>query len=294
MTPEGNPRNILTRLPVAALLGIVVLWGSWSTLVEMEQVWSFNPTYSHGYLVPLIALALLWSVRDRRPPLDPLPGWSGLTVFLVGAAAQLAGAYWHVRWLCGVSFLFYLAGLVVLVGGWRSLRWAGPSVGFLAFMIPLPYRVQTLMQQPLQQLSTVVSGYALQTLGFPAVIEGNLIYLDNVELGIVDACSGLRMFILFVAISTATALLVRSRSYEKAIIVLSAVPIAIISNVTRITITGVCYETVGSRWGLIVFHDMAGWLMIVLAMVLLFLELTYLSHLFVDQAGATPGPPVRP
>ena len=156
----------------------------------------------------------------------------------LGVAMQLLGAYYFVGWLSGAAIIAYIGGATVLVGGWPALRWAAPAIVFLLFMIPLPHRIDVLMHQPLQKISTRASGVALQMLGLPAIIEGNVIVLDDVELGVVDACSGLKMFIIFFCLSTAIALLAQRHLLERIFIVLSAAPIAIVCNVARITATG--------------------------------------------------------
>src|SRR5206468_3736948 len=121
---------------------------------------------------PLIALGLLWFRRDLYPMAAARPNWWGVALIAAGAGLQVAGAYLYVRWLCGASLIPALAGLAVLVGGWPALRWAGPSIGFLVFMIPLPFRVESLMQQPLRSVSTWSGAYTLQLMGLPVLAEG--------------------------------------------------------------------------------------------------------------------------
>ena len=121
----------------------------------------------------------------------------------------------------------------------------------------------------MQALATTVSTFALQVLGRPAIAEGNVILLNDIELGIVEACSGLRMLVVFFALSTAVALLIRKPLWEKWLLAGSAVPIALASNVLRITITGLCYDAFGNHYGGAFFHDVAGWLMMPLGLVFL-------------------------
>ena len=78
--------------------------------------------------------------------------------------------------------------------------------------------------------------------------------------------------------------------WERLIVVASAIPIAVIANVLRITVTGVLHVTAGHRWADLVFHDLAGWLMMPLALGLLFLELRVLSRLFVEHQPSRPVP----
>src|SRR5262249_20792034 len=136
------------------------------------------------------------------------------------------------------------------------------------------------------QAATVASTYALQTFGLPAVAEGNVISLSNVQLGIVEACSGLSMLLVFLAVCTAVAIVIRRPMWERIVILGSALPIALIANEARITTTGVLHETVGHFLANKVFHDWGSWLMMVLALGLLWLEIVVLSRLFVeDEAG---------
>jgi exosortase len=156
-------------------------------------------------------------------------------------------------------------------------------------MIPLPYRLQTALAQPLQRLATEASTFALQTLGLPALAEGNTILLNDTQIGIVDACSGLTMLVTFFALATAVAVVIPRRRFDKVLIVLSAAPVAVLTNVLRITVTGVLHETVGSELADAVFHDWAGWLMMPLALLLLGLVLRILARLFLDPAAKAPG-----
>jgi len=294
MTSLGQHHRAVPRQAAGTLLilGICIVWASWSVLAEMWQRWEVDPTFAHGYLVPVGASAILWARRMRMPSFAERPDWWGIGIVALGMILQMIGAYYYIRWLCGAAIIAYLLGAVLLVGGWPVMKWAAPGIGFLVFMIPLPYRVDVLMRQPLQRISALGSGAALQMLGLPAVVEGNTIVLDDVVLGVVDACSGIKMLVLFFCLSTGMAILVRRNLGERILILLSAVPIAIICNTARITVTGVMYVLVGEKWANLVFHDLAGWLMMPLALALLWFELWLLSILFVapkTEPGGSPG-----
>ena len=112
----------------------------------MSVRWEVDPTYSHGYLVPLIALGILWSRRASMPEAAPRPVIWGVLLVALGVATQLVGTYLYIRWIAGVSLLFYLSGAALMAAGWAGLRWALPAIGFLLFMIPLPYRLESAMR----------------------------------------------------------------------------------------------------------------------------------------------------
>jgi exosortase len=196
----------------------------------------------------------------------------------------------YLEWLDTLSLLPTLVGLCLLLGGPPALRWAWPSVAFLIFMMPAPYQVEVALARPLQSVACAMSTYLLQTLGLPAVADGNVIWIDEASLGIVEACSGLGMLITFFALATAFALVLARNWTDRVVLFLSAVPIAVLTNVLRITLTGALYVTAGSGVARIVYHDLAGWLMMSLALVLLWLELKFLSRLFLDPETTEPLP----
>lgn len=287
-SPDAGDRSIRPDplLALAALLGLGLVWAYWPTLFEMGRRWSTDPRYAHGYLVPVFSVVLLWLRRDRLRRATSHPSWWGLLLIAAGLALRLAGARFYLGWIEGVSLLPVLGGLALLVGGCSSLRGAWPAIAFLIFMVPLPFRIEGALSFPLQRVATKASTYALQTLGFPALAGGNIIYLDDVEISVVEACSGLSMLFTFIAIATGVAMVIRRPWLDKIMIVASALPIAVLVNVARITVTGVLHQLVGSRLANLVFHDLAGWLMMPMALGLLWLELVLLAHLLIE--------PVRP
>jgi exosortase len=257
-------------------------------LAQLAERWSDDPQYSHGYLVPVFALVVLWA-RWRAAPAGRLsPSWWGVALLLAAAALRLAGAYFYFPWLDALSLLPALAGVCVLLGGWPALGRAWPAIAFLIFMLPPPFQLETLLAQPLRRLATQAGTFALQTLGQPAVARGNVILIDDLELGVEEACSGLSMLFTFFALATAVAIVIQRPLWQKIVLFLSAIPIGVFMNLLRITVTGVLHRTAGSAIANAVFHDLAGWLMMPLALGLLWLELQYLARLFV--AGESTGP----
>lgn len=277
-------------IPVIGVgLGLTI-WAYWTTLTAMAERWATDPQYSHGFLVPAFSAYLLWARRSRLLGADIRPSWWGLGLVTTGVVMRLASHIFYQPWLDICSLLAVLAGLVMAAGGRRALAWAGPAILFLVFMMPLPYRAQTMLGGSLQQVATVASTYALQTLGVPAVAEGNVIQLTETRLGVVEACSGLSMLVTFFALAAAVAVLAERRTVaERILIVLSAAPIAVLANVVRITVTGVLHEAARSDLARVVFHDLAGWLMMPLALLVLLAELFVLGRAVVPVA-----PPDRP
>ena len=270
------------------LLAPLLLWAYWGGLCNVAERWSTDPQYSHGYLVVAFALVLLWLRRDRLAGVVARPTWWGVPLLAVGTFLHLAGAYLYYDWVDVASLIPSLAGLCLALAGWGVLRWAWPAVAFLGFMLPLPYRLEVALAYPLQRLATLGSTYLLQTLGFATVAEGNVIVMDEVRIGVVQACNGLGMLLTFFALATAVAMVQRRPVLDKVFIVLSALPIAVLANLIRITATGVLHATVGTEIADLVFHDLAGWVMMPLALGMLWIELWGLSRLLVEPPPPSP------
>jgi len=265
---------------VVLSLVLLLLWAYWPSLSAMARKWMHDPQYSHGFLVPLFSIFLLW----KRRSLHKVKQWQwnawGLAFLVAGLIIRVVSVSVYFDWLDGLSLLVSLAGLCLVVGGWTALRWAWPSIAFLIFMVPLPYRVDRLLAQPLQNMATIGSTYVLQTLGLGAVAEGNTIVMDGGRIGIVSACNGLSMVFLFIALSVAVAILVHRPRLDKVLILASAIPIALVANIGRIVTTGVVQEVVGVKATERFFHDAAGWMMMPFALAMVGLELWLLSRLF--------------
>jgi exosortase len=280
--PRTDLAKPSTAVVLVALVAIAIGWSWWPSLCEMASRWSSDPRYSHGFLVPIFSAYLLWSRRSLLDGAKPRPRVWGLALIAAGSLLGIGGARFYFGWLEGIAPLISLAGMAVLAGGLPVLRWAWPAIAFLIFMVPLPYRLETALGSPLQRAATLASTYTLQTLGLPAVAEGNIILIDDMRIGVVEACNGLGMLLMFFAFATAFALVARRDWWDRIAILLGAAPIAFLANVARIVITGVLHRLVGGPVADAFYHDLAGWLMMPLALVAFAIELAILARLFVE------------
>ncbi len=275
------------NLSLFGLLG----WAYLPTLQQLIHLWFHEPQYSHGILVPFFAAYLFWQRRSQASmgkPASPI-GWLGYPLLFLGLAGHLLGGLTDFVSLDALSLLFCLAGIVFLIGGKPLWQQAWPALCFLVFMIPLPYRVEIMMGQDLQRIATWGSTFALQTLGQPAVAEGNIILIRDVKLGVAEACSGLRMLMTFAAFSVAAVFLVQRSWLEKLLILLSSVPIAMLTNILRIVSTGLAYIYLGNESHAVHFlHDLYGWLMMPIGLGLLMLELWMFKHLLLLPEAESP------
>jgi exosortase len=265
---------------LAAGLLVVLAWVFGPTLLALAERWGNDSRYTHGYLVPLFSLYLLWRRREALKSLALQPSWWGVVVLLAGLALGAAGTYVYLDWFNALALPVCLAGVVVLLLGWPGLRETWPALAFLLFMVPLPFQLEVALAHPLQRVATLASTLALQTLGFAAFSEGNTIRMGAVRIGVVEACSGLSMLLIFFALCTAVAVLIRRPLWERLLVVAAAVPIALLVNIIRIVVTGVLHKVAGKELADLVFHDLAGWLMMPLALGALWLGYRLFSWAF--------------
>lgn len=282
-SPPNTRDSSATQWSLVALVAAGLIWSYWSTLTVLQERWGADPLYAHGYLVPFVAAGIAWWRKDQLKQLQLEPSLLlGLPLLVAGIGLRLTAAKLYLEWFDGLSLVPCVAGLVLMFGGLPLLKVFWPAVVYLAFMVPLPFRLEAIASGPLQSIATMASTFSLQLMGFPAGNEGNVITINEARIGVAEACSGLRMLVVFFAATAAVALCSTKPLWERAIVLLSAVPIAIACNVIRITATGVLFETLGSATAKAFFHDFAGWLMMLLAVGLLKLELWFWANVMID------------
>lgn len=288
-SPLARPAN-RARLGWFVVLIAALVWAYWPTLQQMARRWSLDPQYTHGYVVPIFAGIVLWFQRDRFPQVQSGATWWGMSALLLGGVMRLLGTMFSFEWLEAGSLLPALAGVVLLVYGPAVLRW-GWSVGvFLLFILPWPWQLDMLLTYPLRRIATVCSTYALQTVGVPALARGNIIVVDDLEVGVVEACSGLGMLMTFFALSTAVAFVIERPVFDRLVIFFSAIPVGVMMNVLRITVTVFLYRVADREVARVVFHDVAGWVMMPMALLVLWLELWWLGRLWIRTESTRPVP----
>jgi exosortase len=286
--------------PRAVLLFGVLGWVYWPTFVELYDTWSTHPEYSHGMLVPFFALYLLVKRKPAPPAVPPRPSpVLGFAALGVAVLMRLAGSATSFLPLEGLSFVLSLAALATLAGGRAGLARFWPPIVFLVFMVPLPYEMSRMMGAELQRIATICTTFLLQCFGQPAIAEGNRILIEGVTLNVVEACSGLRMLVTFLAFSVAAVLVLDRHWLVKLLVLAGAVPIALVTNVLRITATGLAHVWLhdGDRKTKVLdfIHDFNGWMMMPIGLTFLLLELWLFRHLLIERetGGYHPAAVVR-
>jgi exosortase len=279
------------QMALFAAMAAVTLWTYWSTLVRLEARWSAESEHSHGYIVPVISAFLLWLRGEQCDPRKWKGSSWGLVLIGVAVAMRLAAERYLILGLHPLSLLPCLAGIFLTAGGWGALQWAGPSIIFLIFMIPLPNSVEQLLSVPLKGFSAEIASWILQILGEPAVTAGNTLKIGDVRLEIVDACSGMNLLMTMSATVVAYTLIVPRPWLHKVFLLASVIPIAVLSNAFRIAATGILMRLTTSEEAHKLAHDWAGYVIqMPLALVMIALFSAYLGRLLGPATTSSPDP----
>jgi exosortase len=255
----------------------------------MVYEWYHTDDYSHGFLVIPATLFFLYLRLETYPGTQYKLDWVGLFPILLYGAARLFAGLQYITPLDAYAIWFWIAGVVWFFYGWQVFLWALPSLGFLVFMFQLPWNVDVLMKNQLQLFAAQFAAAILQIVGITAVPIKNTIRLSTTELGIEQACSGLRFLMSVFAIAFAAMLLLRRPWWQNILIFAAAAPLALFVNAVRIAITGILLEYHGERvaaWTQegdsvgVVADAFAGKIAIALALGLFALFIWYLGKVF--------------
>ncbi len=256
----------LICLAAFAVLFADVLWGFY-------YAWTTDENYSHGFLVPLIALYFADSASRRGSV--PIRGgcWLGGALLLVSVMVCLVTLALPIPFLGQIAFLLGLTGIFGLIFGGGALRRYWFAFAFLVFMVPLPIAVYSRMASPLQLLASQVASTVMNATGVPVLREGNHMTLPGgLQLFVAEACSGMRQLTGFLALTTAVAYLSSRAAWYRVVIIVSAAPIALTANITRVLLTGYIMHFCNPEFALGTFHTVEGLLMMGFGLLLLQLE----------------------
>src|SRR5712692_7452214 len=245
---------------LAGLLILAVLLGAvyWKILRALAIQWWDDANYSHGFLVPLFSLYLVWQQRATLRTLPRSGSLIGIPVILAGIGALILGDLGAENFLMRSSLIVIIAGLILFHLGTQVFRVLLFPLGFLFFMVPLPGVIFYAVTFPLQRLAAEQAAWVLDLLGVPVLLDGNVIHLSQISLGVTEACSGIRSLISLLAAAVAGAYLLLPSGWAMAVLVASAVPITILANVGRVVTTGLIGQWVGVEYAAGFFHEFAG------------------------------------
>ena len=262
-----------------SLVLIAFLWSYKAGLADLWNIWQRSDEYSSGLLVPFLAVYILWSRRHDIAQCKIRYSVWGLFAFIAAQVVRLFGLFFMYSSAERLSIVLTIAALVLLLFGWQLLRKVSTVLLYLCLMLPWPNRMQAAVTLPLQRWATSSAVFCLEVVGYEVVREGNVIHIGDVSVAVAEACNGLRMITAFFVISGLVVLLVKRAWWEKLIVLVSSLPIALLCNTVRLAITASFFTVLeGEHWEKI-FHDFGGYAMMPLALAAVVAELWLLAKL---------------
>jgi len=258
------------RLPWVAWawFGALLLASYAPVLWRLVQQWDFDPDMGHGFFVPLVAGFIVWQKRAELAALRSVPNWWGLAVVLYGGLQLWIATLGAELFLARTAFVISIIGIVLLLGGTVWVRALAFPLFLLFFMVPIPTVVYNSLTFPLQILASRVATEALHIMQIPVLREGNVLELAEQKLSVVEACSGIRSLLSLTFLSLVYGYFFERKAWMRVVLFFSTIPIAIVANASRVTLTGVLTEY-KPELAEGFFHTASGWVIFMVALVIL-------------------------
>jgi exosortase len=289
------------RLGVHSYIKILIIGGLFCFLFrnEIESIinrWLIDSSFSHGFLIPLFSLYFLNQKREEilqsASNNEFRANYLGL-VFLICGILFYPFDIVHLQYgyLRSIDMIAVLGAIVFFLGGWRLIRYTWLPIAFLVFAVPLPERFYKELTIPMRQwAATVASGLLnlvphLQASASGVVID--VFYKGKAlepALDVAEACSGMRLLMAFLALGVAMAYLHYRPLWQRIVLLASTLPIAILCNIVRVTVTGFIYVLIHPKYAQGIYHDMLGLAMLPLAFGLYGLLAWFMSSLFIEES----------
>lgn len=245
------------RRQVVLLFASVVLFVGFFTpsFAFLVDRWSHSDEFSHGFLVPLVSLFLLWQKREviRRTPLQ-VCSW-GLPVLALGLLMQVASEWASVTFLKALAVPVAIGGLAWYLVGTRRMRVVLFPYLFLYFAVPWPDFAIELLSVPLQHFSAAASTMLLGLAGVPIERDGVHMWTPRFDVEVAVPCSGIRSMVAILGIAALVGYLTRGKLWAKGVVFLSGIPITMLANVLRIAAIVVMGHYVNREFAMTFFHD---------------------------------------
>jgi exosortase len=264
---QPTPATAVRSIPWIAIAWfatlIVVVY--FVILSKLVNVWMTDDDMGHGFFVPAVAGYMVWQRRERLLSMEFKPAWWGIGVILFGLAQSYVGTLGAELFLQSTAVLVTLVGILLTMGGVPLVRELAFPLLLLPFMIPLPAIIYNKITFPLQIFASWVAENVLNLIGIPTLRNGNVLELPSQKLNVAEACSGIRSLLSLTFLSLVYGYFFDRRLWVRVTLFIATVPIAILANAGRVTLTGIVSEKIDPSLAHGLGHTIEGFLVFLVA-----------------------------
>ena len=284
----GTTGTIYWRLTplLIAVFAVAAAGGSFIYLESVQlmvQWWSNREEYSHGFLIPVITVYLIWQRSDRLREIEMRGSSTGLMLCAFSLVLFFVGELSTIYTVIQYAFVLFVIGTTWAFIGTAAFRVIAIPLALLSFMVPFPNFIYNNLSSQLQLLSSEIGVAVIRLFGISVYLEGNVIDLGSYKLQVVEACNGLRYLFPLMTLGVIVGYFYHAALWKRVLIFVSTVPITILMNSFRIGVIGILVE----HWGISMaegfLHDFEGWAIFMACFGILFLEMWLLLRLSNDQ-----------
>jgi len=264
-------KNFFKQYAKECFCGAIFLIAYFPTFIWLWDRWFARDSYySHGILVPIVTIVLIWQKRIELKKIKRSESVWGIRLIVLGIFVYLISSIFRVYFSSGFSMLIVLIGFVLYFWGSKIFKKIAFPLLFLIFMIPLPMVIVANISFKLKLFAAEMSTMLLNKMRIPAIQVGSIIKMRSAYVIVDDVCSGLRSLISLTALGSIFAYWMNTIMIKRYLLFLATVPIAIITNVCRIVLLSAISEIWGSEYATGFIHNVSGFMVFALAFILLY------------------------
>ena len=290
---DGSKPSVETLLLGTAFFGAAFAEFYWNNLKELTATWWTDAGWSHGFAIPLLSIYLIRLHRDDLARMKIQGAWVGLVILLLGTMGQVVFRATGTSHMSNLSMIVILTGATLWVFGWEYLRILWLPISYLVFAINPPSTLYQKLTEPMQRIAADIGTRALPLFGITGERHGTTIQIfyngDSSEIGVAEACSGMRMLVAFMALAVVLAYSTSRPMWQKVFLAVCSLPVAIVCNALRVSVTGFLVARYGPAWANGDAHGFVGLGMLIPAMGMQIVLGWVLDRMFVDVPDE-PGP----
>jgi len=303
VSPSGSDALLPPLLPVSdawyatawtlGLAAVCMVFLYPTNILHLLERWSKDAGWSHGFVVPLISLFFIRLKWEQLRALTPAGSLWGLAILAVGVVSQILFRATGLEHMSALSIVVVLYGVVLCVFGWQYMKMLWLPIGYLIFALPPPTALYVQVTMPMQAVAAELGAQLLPLFGGEGTRQGTIIDVGfggrHTTLFVAQACSGMRMLVAFFALAVALGYSTERPVWQKITLAACALPIALLCNGLRVTLTGVLAVKVSEDWAKGDAHGFFGLAMLVPAMLLQLGVAWTLDRIFVEDHAAAGG-----